>query len=199
MRLALVLLLAAAGPACADDLLGSILKRLAEPPVVRARFVQERHIADMERPALSRGRIAVSRREGVLWQVDSPVRLTLAFTPNEIIETGADGVRRLRAQGRNAETQIGRVMRGILGADAETLQASFTATASGSLERWSIRLVPRPREMAQALREIRLGGGRHLETIEIEETSDNTTAIRLRQFSIADQLAAEELEFFKAP
>ena len=199
MRLALLLLLAGAWPAHADDLLGNILKRLAEPQVVRAQFSQERHIADMARPTLSRGRIAVSRREGVLWQVDSPVRLALAFTPNEIIETGADGVRRLRSQGRSPDAQIGRVMRGILGADPETLQTSFHAAASGSLDAWTIQLVPRPREMARALRAIRLGGRRHLETIEIEETSGNYTAIRMRQFSVAGQLAPDELEFFKAP
>jgi hypothetical protein len=199
MRLAGLLLLALAAPAHADELLESIFKRLAEPPVVRARFVQERQIADLTGVIVSRGRIAVSRRDGLLWQVESPVRLTLAFTPNEIIETGPDGVRRVRGQGRNVETQIGRVMRGILGADVETLRAGFDATASGSLERWSVRLEPRPREMARVLKEIRLAGGRHLDSIEVEERSGNQTTIRMRQITVAQALDAAELEHFRAP
>jgi hypothetical protein len=199
MRLAFLSLLALALPAHGDELLGGILKRLAEPPVIRAQFVQERHIADMTRPTVSRGRITVSRQDGVLWQIESPVKLALAFTQGGVIETGPDGARRLRSQGRSPDTQVGRVMRGILGADPETLQTSFDAAASGSLDAWTIRLAPRPREMARALRAIRLGGGRHLETIEIEETSGNYTTIRMRQFSVAGQLAPEELEFFKAP
>lgn len=199
MKLAGLLLLALAAPAHADELLESIFKRLAEPPVVRARFVQERQIADLTGAIVSRGRIAVSRRDGLLWQVESPVRLTLAFTPNEIIETGPDGVRRSRGQGRNVETQIGRVMRGILGADVETLRAGFDATASGSLERWSIRLEPRPREMARVLKEIRLAGGRHLDSIEVEERSGNQTTIRLRSITSDQELDAAEREHFKAP
>ena len=197
MKFALLLLLAL--PVHADDLLGSILKRLAEPPVIRAQFVQERLITDMTRPTLSRGRIAVSRRDGLLWRIESPVRLTLAFAPDAIIETGPDGVRRLRAQGRSVDTQIGRVLRGILGADAETLRGAFDAAADGSAERWTIRLAPRPREMARVLREIRLGGGRFLESIVVEETTGNQTTIRLRHFSVADSLDAGELAYFKAP
>jgi hypothetical protein len=53
--------------------------------------------------------------------------------------------------------------------------------------------------MARFLREVRLGGGRHLETIEIEETSGNSTAIRMRQFSVAEKLDADELAPFKLP
>lgn len=199
MRLAGVLLLALALPAHADELLEGILKRLGEPPVIRAQFVQERLIADLARPSVSRGRIAVSRRDGLLWRIESPVQLTLAFAPSQIIETGPDGVRRLRSQGRSVDTQIGRVMRGILGADAEMLRAGFDARATGSLERWTVRLAPRPREMARVLREIRLAGARHLETIEVEETAGNLTTIRMRQFAVADRLEPEELEHFKAP
>ena len=53
--------------------------------------------------------------------------------------------------------------------------------------------------MARFLREVRLGGSRHLEAIEIEEISGNSTAIRMRQFAVAEKLEADELELFKLP
>lgn len=200
MRAAALVLLAVALPAHAEELLGNILRRLAEPPVVRAQFVQERLISDMTRPTLSRGRITVSRRDGVLWQIESPVKLVLAFTPGGIVETGADGVRRSRGQRPGAiEAEVARIMQGILGADEASLKANFDAVAQGSLDRWTIHLTPRAREMARFLRAVRLGGGRHLEAIEIEETSGNTTTIRMRQFALAEKIDAEELAFFKAP
>ena len=198
MRFALLFLLAL--PAQADDLLAGILKRLAEPRVVRAQFVQERTLADLERPTLSRGRIIVSRDQGVLWQIESPVKLTLAFTPNGIVQTGADGMRRRQAQRRGAvETETARLMQGILGADEASLKATFDARAAGSLERWTMRLAPRARETARYLREVRLGGSGRLETIEIEETSGNYTVIRMRQVAVGERLEPEELEYFKAP
>jgi hypothetical protein len=200
MRLAFLFLLAFALPVQADELLGSILKRLAEPPVIRAQFVQERSIADMTRPTVSRGRITVSRQDGVLWQIESPVKLVLAFTPNGVVETGPDGVRRSRAQRRGAvDTEVGRLMQSIVGANEESLKTAFDAAAQGSLERWTLRLTPRAREMARFLREVRLGGGRHLETIEIEETSGNSTMIRMRQHAISEKVAPEELALFKLP
>ena len=200
MRLAFLSLLAFALPVHADELLGSILKRLAEPPVIHARFVQERSIADMTRPTVSRGRITVSRQDGVLWQIESPVKLALAFTQNGVIETGTDGVRRSREQRRGAvDAEIGRLMRDIVGANEESLKTAFDAVAQGSIERWTVRLKPRAREMARFLREVRLGGGQRLETIEIEETSGNGTAIRMSHFAVAEKLEADELAFFKRP
>lgn len=200
MKPAFLLLLAFALPAHADELLAGILKRLAEPPVIRAQFMQERRIADLTRPTLSRGRVTVSRQDGVLWQIESPVKLVLAFTPSGVIETGPDGVRRSRGQRRGAvDTEVGRLMRSIVGANEESLSSAFDAAAQGSLERWTVRLTPRAREMARFLREVRLGGGRHLETIEIEETSGNGTAIRMRQFAVAEKLEADELALFRLP
>jgi hypothetical protein len=200
MKPAYLLLLTFALPVHADELLASILKRLAEPPVIRAQFVQERSIADMTRPTVSRGRITVSRLDGVLWQIESPVKLALAFTQSGVIETGPDGVRRSRGQRRGAvDTEVGRLMQSIVGANEESLKTAFDAVAQGSLERWTIRLTPRAREMARFLREVRLGGGRRLETIEIEETSGNGTAIRMRQFAVAEKLEADELALFKLP
>jgi len=181
MRFAVLAFLIVAFPVHADDLLQQILQRLGEPQVVRAQFVQERRIADLERPATSRGRIIVSRKDGVLWQIDSPIKMTLAFTSEGIVQTGADGVRRRQAQRRGAvETETARLMQGIIGASEESLKASFEAKAQGSLDRWTVRLAPRARETARFLREVRLGGSRHLETIEVEETSGTLTTIRMR-------------------
>ena len=200
MRLALLSLLAFALPVHADELLGHILKRLAEPPVIRAQFVQERFIADLTRPTLSRGRITVSRQDGVLWQIESPVKLALAFTQNGVIETGADGVRRSRGQRRGAvDTEVGRLMQSIVGADEASLKTTFDAASEGSLERWTVSLTPRAREMARFLKLVRLGGSQHLESIEIEEISGNSTLIRLRQHAVAEKIAADELALFKQP
>jgi hypothetical protein len=200
MKPAFLLLLSFALPVHADELLAGILKRLAEPPVIRAQFVQERFIADLTRPTLSRGRITVSRQDGVLWQIESPVKLALAFTQGGVIETGPDGARRSRGPRRGAvDTEVGRLMQSIVGADEASLKATFDAASEGSLERWTVSLTPRAREMARFLKVVRLGGSRHLESIEIEETSGNSTLIRLRQHAVAEKVAADELALFKQP
>ncbi len=183
----------------ADELLDRILARLAESPVVRAEFVQERFLRAIARPTVSTGSITVSRAEGVLWKIEVPVQLGLAFTPTQVIETGPDGVRRLRSERRGAQAEMARLMRGILGADAQALQSTFEPKAEGSPERWRIRLVPKAREMAAFLKAINLGGARHLESIEIQETSGDRTLIRMRGFSVGGELDPAERAQFKAP
>jgi predicted exporter len=115
-----------------------------------------------------------------------------------VIETGPDGARRSRGQRRGAvDTEVARLMQSIVGADEASLKATFDAASEGSLERWTVSLTPRAREMARFLKVVRLGGSRHLESIEIEETSGNSTLIRLRQHAVAEKVAADELALFK--
>ena len=199
MRFILALAMLVPIAAQADDLLEQILRHLGESPVVRGEFVQERFLRAIARPTVSSGSITVSRAEGVLWRIESPVQVALAFTPTQVIETGADGVRRVRGERRGTQAEMARVMRGILGADVQALSSSFEARAEGSVERWRIRLVPRAREMGAFLKAINLAGARHLETIEIQETSGDRTAIRMRGFTIAAELAADEREYFRVP
>ncbi|HEX9395806.1 MAG TPA: outer membrane lipoprotein carrier protein LolA [Burkholderiales bacterium] len=183
-----------------DELLSRVVARLAEHAVIRAQFVQERFVAAMPAPSLSRGRLIVSRKDGVLWQIESPIHASLAFTPTQIIETGSDGVRRLRSpRGGATDAAVGRLMRGILGADADELRAQFEARAVGSLGRWSIRLAPKAREVARFVKAIHLSGGRFLDAIGIEETSGDRTAIRMHGFAVAAELEPDEREQFTAP
>ena len=202
MRLALLALAAACGAAAADgdELATRVLARLAEVPVVRAEFVQERFVASMPAPVVSRGRMTMSRREGLLWKITEPVKLTLAFTPADIIETGVDGVRRAGAErhGR-AQAEMGRLIRSLTAADAAGLRADFELRAEGGLERWKLHLLPRRREMARFLSAVELAGGRYLETIEIHAVSGERTVMRMSKFVAATALEPAERDELSPP
>lgn len=184
-----------------DELLARVLARLAEHAVVRAQFVQERFVSAMPAPILSSGRMIVSRKEGVLWRIESPITVALAFTPTQIIETGPDGARRLSAgrRGGAVQAEMARLIRGITSADAGALRDNFDLRVAGSVERWTISLTPRRREMARVLSTIELTGARHLEAIEIHEASGERTAIRLGNFATAAELEPAERAEFTPP
>ena len=202
MRLALLALAAACGAVAADgdELAARVLARLAEVPVVRAEFMQERFVASMPAPVLSRGRMTMSRHEGLIWRIVEPVKLTLAFTPTDIIETGADGVRRAGAARRGrAQAEMGRLIRSLTAADAAELRADFELRAEGSLERWKLHLLPRRREMARFLSVVELAGGRYLETIEIHTASGERTVMRMSKFVAATALEPAERDELTPP
>jgi glycosyltransferase involved in cell wall biosynthesis len=81
-------------------------------------------------------------------------------------------------------------VRAIISGELRELRSTFSLEAQGELERWTIRLVPKARELAQYLRGIELSGGKHLEAIGIEETSGERLSIRMRNFAVAAELEA---------
>jgi len=166
--------------AAADDLADRIVERLASYPVVRAEFVQERTSASLTKPVSSSGRMVFAREHGVLWRVEAPVKVALVFTAN------GDSV------GGAAQAEMGRLIRAIIAGDLRELRSTFELEARGDLERWTIRLTPRARELAQYLRAIELGGARHLEGIAIEESNGDRTTMRMRNFVVVPDLDAAE-------
>lgn len=171
----------------ADDLAERVIARLASYPVVRADFVQERTQPSLTKPVVSTGRMVLSRERGLLWQVEAPVKVTLIFTAS-----GAAG-------GGAAEAEMGRLVRAILTGDLGELRSAFTLEPHGDLERWTIRLLPKARELSQYLRVIELGGGAHLESIGIDQAAGEGLRVRMKNFVIAAELAPDERKALALP
>ena len=156
----------------ADDLADRIFARLASYPVVRAEFVQERTVASLTKPVISTGRLVFSR-DGLLWQVETPVKAEMVFS--------ADGA----AQGGAAQAEMGRLVRALVAGDLRELRQTFDLEPRGDLERWTLQLRPKRLEVAQYLRGIVLGGGQHLEAIDVLEANGDRLAIRMKNFNVA--------------
>ena len=185
--LLLVLLWFIACAAAADDLAERIVERLASYPVVRAEFVQERMVASLTKPVTSSGRMVLSREQGLLWDIEQPVKATLVFSANGATEGGV------------VQAETGRLIRAIIGADLRELRQTFDIEPRGDLERWALHLRPKGREVAQYLRGIELSGGRHLEGIGIVEANGDSLTMRMKNFVVATELDAAERRRFLAP
>jgi hypothetical protein len=175
----LAALLFLAPSAWADDLADRIVARLASYPVVRAEFAQQRTVASLTRPVTSSGRLVFSR-EGLIWQVEAPVKAVMVFSANGANEGGA------------AQAEMGRLIRALIAGDLRELRTTFDVQPQGDLERWTLRLRPKTYEVSQYLRGIELAGGAHLETIGIVEASGDSLTMRMRNFVVAPELAAAE-------
>lgn len=187
-ELVLVVLLWTSGcAAAADDLADRVVERLASYPVVRADFLQERTVASLTKPVTSSGRMVLSRDQGLLWQVEQPVKATLVFSANGTAEGGA------------AQAEMGRLIRAIVGADLRELRETFDIEPRGDLDRWTLHLRPQRREVAQYLRGIDLAGGKHLEVISVVEANGDSLMMRMRNFAVATELDPAERRRFLAP
>jgi hypothetical protein len=184
----------------APDLLSRIVAQLSEPAVVRAGFVQEKRVAVLSRPIVSRGRVIVSRRDGLIWLIEVPLRMSIAFSGSLIIETDAEGRRRvLSDSGNRIQAEVGRVFHGLLAADLGILDRYFNLQAAGDVQHWRIELTPRSVELGKFIKALQLTGGRTIETIRVEEPNNDTTLIRLQNVETADSLSADEQALLSAP
>lgn len=168
----LAALLLLSPPAWAEDLADRIVARLASYPVVRAEFVQTRTVASLTKPVVSTGRLVFSR-DGLDWQVETPVKAEMVFSANGTAEGGA------------AQAEMGRLVRALVAGDLSELRQSFDIEPHGDLERWTLELRPKRLEIAQHLRGIVLGGGQHLQAIDVVEANGDRLAIRMKNFVVA--------------
>lgn len=177
----------------AEDLLERVAALLGRPPLLRAAFTQEKRAAALTRPIVSRGRLTVSRDHGVIWRIEAPLTMSVAYRTDALVEVDADGRRRVRAFSDNrAQAEVARVIRALLAADFGALRQHFDAQGSVESERWQVDLVPRSSQIAQFVKSLQLAGGRHVERIVVVDGGGDTTLIRLRDIETPSALDPEE-------
>jgi hypothetical protein len=79
---------------------------------------------------------------------------------------------------------MGRLVRALVAGDLSELRQSFDIVPHGDLERWTITLRPKTLELAQYLRGIELGGGQHLEAIDVTEAGGDRLKVRMKNFVV---------------
>lgn len=181
------------------DALNELSARIDQYPVVRAEFVQTKQMAAMKRPLVTSGRLTFSRKQGVLWQIEQPYRMSYVLGEARIVEIGSDGARRVR-ETRDVPglAQVGRVFHAMLGANPAALREYFDVAVQGQSDvaRWTVELKPRQAQLAQFLTGLQLSGGRFVEEIRIGETGGDSTQIRFRNSQGANALTEAEAQLF---
>jgi hypothetical protein len=187
--------LQAVPPAAAADreALARIRARLDAHPQLRADFVQTRRSPDLERPSLSHGRMLVWGREGVVWEMVTPVTSTVALRPETTIVVDARGARTERkAQDDAVAARIGRVLRALLQGDTETLEKWFSVEARSEGARWTITLTPNRGPLATFIQAMQVAGGQYLEAVDIREAGGESTRIDFSNHRSAAPLSGSE-------
>lgn len=182
----------------ADDVANRLGAHLEQAPVIRAEFEQKKDMAAFKKPLVTRGRLVFARQHGVLWQIEQPLKLTYVLQEGRMVEIGEDGTTQSRTtQDAPAVAQVGRIFRALLGGQTKTLAEFFDSSGNGDPDKaWTITLNPRNPQVSQFIKRITLAGGKHVDSIRIEEANGDTASIRFRQTVEANELSAEERKLF---
>jgi len=182
-------------PAQAFDL-ERLAAQLAAPAVIRGEFVQEKHLRAMPQALTSRGQFVLSREDGLLWLLHTPIRQDYRITDDGIARrVGQDW----QAQPNNTvAARQSRLFLAVLGGDYQGLARDFNLTLTGDAQRWQVRLVPRSILLGKIFEHIEIHGGALVERVELNETQGERTVLQLTQSVIDSELTPTEQTDFAA-
>ncbi len=172
----------------------TVTQRLQRISVMRGRFSQRKQIKILKRPLLSRGFMLFSSKQGLYWQIESPLSSIAIFTKQGIFEK-RNGVISRRKQAKAGN--FGNLFTAIFSGDTGTLSRHFGIYFSAKTDYWNIGLIPKTGMLQKALRKIILKGSQQVEEVFIEEQRGDTT---LLQFSgiktVPAKLTSREEKYF---
>lgn len=179
--------LAAAGMAglpagAADPLaLAQVQARVAQVPVLRGEFTQEKQVAGFKNPLRSHGRFLLARDKGVVWTTLAPFPSEIVLTHDRILSRQRDGSRRVEVDGHQQPglRGVNAMMFALMSGDMKALTSTFEVKAEpAAAEEWRMTLAPRSRQLAQAFTTVRLSGDRYVREVELREATGDVTRLR---------------------
>lgn len=186
-----VLVLAVAGvvvlPAAAADPLAQVRAQVAQVPVLRGEFAQEKQVAGFKNPLRSNGRFLLARDKGVLWTTTAPFPSEIVITQDRILSRQRDGSRRVEVDGKQQPglRSVNAMMFALMSGDMKALTSTFDVKEEPAAGGWKMTLVPRSQQLAQAFTSVRLSGDRYVREVELREANGDLTRLRFSGMSEA--------------
>lgn len=178
--------------------LKQVFSQLAATPVVRANFEQQKKLASLNKTYVSKGEVLFSKNQGVLWQIQSPVKADLIVTPRKLVQK----TQRTSSQIAVDKTPYGSVATMFLqlmsGNEAALAKNFNVVSANYSPAQWNVVLTPKSSLFKKLFVRVDAQGQRYVNRIVIQEQANNSTVIRFSQQSAQPQtLTAAENALFQ--
>jgi len=171
--------------AMAADPLAQVREQVAQVPVLRGEFTQEKQVAGFKNPLRSKGRFLLARDKGVLWSTSTPFPSEIVITQDRILSRQRDGSRRVEVDGRQQPglRSVNAMMFALMSGDMKALTSTFEVKGERAASGWKMTLVPRSRQLAQAFTSVRLSGDRYVREVELREANGDLTRLRFSGMS----------------
>ena len=166
--------------ASAGELAADVRARLADAPVLRGAFEQQKTVAGFKKPLVSRGDFLVVRDQGVLWNTRKPFASTLALTRKSLAaEHEAGGARfHLESSQEPALAAVNELLLALVSGDMDVLAKRFRVEGSLDGEKgWKLKLTPTDAGVSRIFRRVQLEGDQYVRRVELEEVRGDATVI----------------------
>lgn len=171
-----------------------VTEKLQRIKVMRSHFSQHKKIKILRKPLISKGFMLFSVKQGLYWQIKSPLSSTTVFTKNGIFAKN-NGISQ-RQSGQMGH--FGELFSAIFSGDINTLSKHFELYFSIQTGSWCIGLIPKPGILKKVFNKITLIGHQQIEEILLEEPRGDTTVLRFADIQITPaKLSPLEEQYFE--
>ena len=180
--------------------------RLAEHPVIKGNFEQEKILSRLRRSLKSEGNFIIAAALGMVWDTTKPFPSTLALGKDYLVQSRPGGQKTtLSAQGNETFLRLAEVLSAVFSGNARGLLDNFEVfftggnAASGSGAAWNLGLSPLDKAISSFAAKITMSGDEAIRSITINEQGGDITKYTLYNHSYPTELSTHEKALFAKP
>jgi outer membrane lipoprotein-sorting protein len=138
--------------------LAQLMKTLAAVRAGEASFVERREVAMLDRTLESSGRLSFEVPDTFVRETLKPSRQRMAVAGNTLTLNEGGRTRTMELDAAPEAAVVVEAIRGTLTGNRDALERHFTASVTGTAERWSLELVPREARLRGQVAAVRVSG-----------------------------------------
>ena len=178
----------------------AVCTNLAEKPIIKGNFVQEKFLEHFDRSLKSSGNFLIAAKQGMVWETLQPFPSTMILGMDFIMQSRPDGRKSvISAQGNETFTQMADIMSSVFSGQIQRLLENFKVYFLGSVSNWNMGLLPRDSVLASFVVKIAMSGGAAIQSIRMFEKNGDITTYILSNPSYPAVLDDHEKAFFSIP
>jgi len=174
------LVLGAVPAAAAPLTLDGLMAQLGSVRSGEARFVEQRHILQLDRTLESSGRLSFTAPDILVRETLRPRPEKMSVDGNVLTVTLSGRTRTLALDATPEAQMMVEAIRGTLTGDRAVLERHFTTQITGSTDRWTLELVPRSAKLrGQVARVVLLGRQSSLREVQVLLADGDETVMQI--------------------
>jgi len=190
------------------DAFKAVSSRLAEHPIVKGNFEQEKILSRLGRSLKSEGNFIIVADLGMVWDTTKPFPSTLALGKDYLMQSRPGGQKtKVSAQGNETFLRMAEVISAVFSGNAQGLLDNFevyftsgnAAGSSGNVGTWELGLSPLDKAISTFAAKITMSGDAAIQSITINEQSGDITKYNLSNHSYPPELNVNEKALFALP
>lgn len=145
-----------------------------------ASFRQERHIANLSRPLMSRGSVYMDEEGTLFWKQEHPFPVLIKMMPEAIEESVPDSPpQRITREQNPYLVTFSRAFVSLFAGETQQLSTLFKLEPVQTDSGWHIQLTPKDENVKKVINTINILGAQRVEEFQFMESGTNRTTIYL--------------------